>query len=232
MTPLQHAESVLGRRSRRSQQRRQSGAPYRGRSDRWAAGSEPVTRRTPGRCQPGEWAAWARSSSGTDGWSCTRPRIGLSHNDAEDVAQLTWLRLWKHGHQVRQPDRLSAWLVSTARREAIRLAAASSRYVLRADPSVTAPAYALTAIDDIYPVEQEYDWPIEQALNRLPARYQTLLRLLSCDLGLSYSEVAGRMGLPIGSIGPMRMRAIRMLEKTPEFVSGKFSRPATTDLAS
>jgi DNA-directed RNA polymerase specialized sigma24 family protein len=81
-------------------------------------------------------------------------------------------------------------------------------------------------------VEQGYDWAVEQALDRLPPRYRALLRLLSCDLGLSYSEVADRMGLPIGSIGPMRMRAIRMLEKTPEFISGSFPRPAVTDVAS
>jgi DNA-directed RNA polymerase specialized sigma24 family protein len=57
------------------------------------------------------------------------------------------------------------------------------------------------------------------------------LRLLSCDLGLSYSEVADRMGLPIGSIGPMRMRAIRMLKETPEFISGEFRRPGMSDAA-
>ena len=79
---------------------------------------------------------------------------------------------------------------------------------------------------DLYPAEQEYDGVIEQALERLPARYRTLLQLLSSDFGLTYAEVAERMGLPIGSIGPMRMRAIAMLEKTPEFTSGSFPRPA------
>jgi RNA polymerase sigma factor (sigma-70 family) len=150
----------------------------------------------------------------------TALRTGLSRSDAEDVAQLTWLRLWEHGHQIRQPERLSSWLVSTARREAVRLAAASNRQVLRADPSGERSRDA--AVVDIYPVEQEYDWPIQQALNRLPARYRTLLRLLSSELELSYSEMAAKMGIPIGSIGPMRMRAIRMLAKTPEFTSGGF----------
>jgi hypothetical protein len=51
----------------------------------------------------------------------------------------------------------------------------------------------------------------EQAMDRLTAKYQTLLRLLTCGLDLSYSGVAGPMGLPIGSINPMRIRAIRML---------------------
>jgi DNA-directed RNA polymerase specialized sigma24 family protein len=88
------------------------------------------------------------------------------------------------------------------------------------------------AVRDVYPVEQELDWPVEQALGRLPARYRTLLLLLSSDLELSYSEVADCMGLPIGSIGPMRMRAIRMLKEAPEFNSDRFSRPARADIAS
>jgi RNA polymerase sigma factor (sigma-70 family) len=152
-------------------------------------------------------------------------RIGLSRCDAEDVAQWTWLRLWQSGHQIRQPERLSNWLVSTARREAIRVAAASNRQILCADSS--GKGFRDVAVVDVYPAEQQYNWPIQQALNRLPAPYRTLLRLLSSEFELSYSEVAGKMGLPRGSIGPMRARAIRMLEKTPEFSRGEFTRRRT-----
>jgi RNA polymerase sigma factor (sigma-70 family) len=181
----------------------------------------------------GEWASWDEIVSRFGRLvTHTAARIGLSHSDAADVAQLTWLRLWEHGHQIREPDRLAAWLVCTARREAIRLASASRRYVLCADPSAEYGRSGHGAVHDVYPTEQEYDWAVEQALGRLPARYRTLLQLLSSDLGLSYSEVADRMGLPIGSIGPMRMRAIRMLAKTPEFTSGSVPRPALADIAS
>ena len=181
----------------------------------------------------GDWAAWDEIISMHERLVInTALRIGLSRSDAEDVAQLTWLQLWKHGHQIRQPERLASWLACIARREAVRLAAASNRHVLCADPSGERAGSRPAAVVDVYPVEQEYDWAIEQALNRLPAQYRTLLRLLSSELGLSYSEVAGKMGLPIGSIGPMRMRAIRMLEKTPEFISGRFPRLADTQLAS
>jgi RNA polymerase sigma factor (sigma-70 family) len=181
----------------------------------------------------GEWAAWDQIISRYGGLVIhTAMKTGLNHSDAADVAQLTWLQLWKHGHQVREPDRIAAWLVSTARREAIRVATASRKYVLYADPAGEHSMSHRTAARDVYPVEQGYHWTVEQALDRLPLRYRTLLRLLSCDLELSYSEVADRMGIPIGSIGPMRMRAIRMLEKTPEFIDGRFPRPAVTEVAS
>jgi hypothetical protein len=41
---------------------------------------------------------------------------------------------------------------------------------------------------DAYPGDEEYDGAIARAMERLPARYQTLLRLLSSELDLSYSR--------------------------------------------
>jgi RNA polymerase sigma factor (sigma-70 family) len=205
-------------------------------ADTGAAG-QPVTGRSLADllagAMAGEWACWDEIVSRFGRLvTHTAARMGLSHSDAADVAQLTWMRLWEHGCQIREPDRLAAWLVCTARREAIRVASASRRYLLCADPTVEYGASCLGAHHDIYPVEQVYDCAIEQALGRLPARYRRLLELLSCDLQLSYLEVANRMGLPIGSIGPMRMRALRMLAKTPEFTSGRFAGPAPVGIAS
>ena len=186
-----------------------------------------------GRAKAGESTAWQKII-GQYGRLVIHAAVstGLSRSDAADAAQLTWLRLWEHGHQIREPDRLAAWLVSTARREAIRLSATASRYVLCADPSTEYSHGWSRATGDAHPVDRSYDGIVEQALDRLPGRYQTLLRLLSSDFELSYSEVANVMDLPIGSIGPMRMRAIRMLERTPEFNSRSFPRPAIAAMAS
>lgn len=143
-------------------------------------------------------------------------RIGLSHADAADVAQLTWIRLLEHAHQIREPERLPAWLSSTARREAIRVAVDGKRYVLSADPTTENGVESRGSATDAYPVDGDYGPELEEALARLPIRYQQLLRLLTSDDCLSYAEIAQRMGMPIGSIGPMRMRALEMLRRTPE----------------
>ena len=146
-------------------------------------------------------------------------RIGLSHADAADVAQLTWIRLLEHAHQIREPERLPAWLTSTARREAIRVAVDSKRYVLCADPTAENGAERRGSVHDAYPVDGDYGPELEEALSRLPVRYQQLLRLLTSDDCPSYAEIATRMRIPIGSIGPMRMRALEMLRRTPELAS-------------
>lgn len=173
----------------------------------------------------GDWASWRQILTRYERLVLhTAAKMGLSSSDASDVAQLTWLRLWEHGDQIREPARLTSWLISTARREAMRVAAASGKYVLHEDLSRSNGRTGVLAAFDVYPGDLEYEGIVAAAMERLPARYRTLLWLLSSDLELSYSEVAACMGLPIGSIGPMRMRAIRMLEKTPEFASRDFPR--------
>jgi RNA polymerase sigma factor (sigma-70 family) len=175
----------------------------------------------------GDWAAWNEIITHFEPLILyTADRIGLNAADCADVAQLTWVLLWKHGHQVRDPEHFRAWLVATARREAIRLARSSRRTVPCADPETEYNSHGPRAVHDVYPVEGDFDGVVTQALNRLPARYRTLLVLVTSDLCLSYAEIAKRMGLSIGSIGPLRMRALSLLEKTPEFRDGRFPKPA------
>jgi RNA polymerase sigma factor (sigma-70 family) len=161
----------------------------------------------------------------------TARRAGLSSADAADVAQQTWILLWGHAHQIREPEHLAAWLVVAARREAVRLATASSRYVLCADPESEYSTVDRNGVADAYPVEGDYDGAVAQALDRLPARLRTLLVLATSNQCPTYAEIAERMRLPIGSIGPMRMRALERLANTPEFRAGRIRRPVLVKAA-
>jgi RNA polymerase sigma factor (sigma-70 family) len=45
----------------------------------------------------------------------------LQAADALDAVQMTWLRLAENAQRVQFPERLGAWLVTTARRECLRI---------------------------------------------------------------------------------------------------------------
>jgi DNA-directed RNA polymerase specialized sigma24 family protein len=94
------------------------------------------------------------------------------------------------------------------------------RYLLSADPATEHGGRQPAATADVYPADGEYEPLMEQALSRLPAMHQRLIRLLMSDTCPSYLEVAEKLGLPVGSIGPMRMRALRILRDTPELADG------------
>ena len=146
----------------------------------------------------------------------TARKVGLNDSDAAEVVQQTWIRLWERGHQIRDPESLPAWLTATARRESLRMAISGKRYLLCADPATEHGERFPTAATDVYPIDGDYEPALEQALSRLPALQQRLIRLLMSDTCPSYGEVAEVLGLPVGSIGPMRMRALRTLRDTPE----------------
>jgi RNA polymerase sigma factor (sigma-70 family) len=146
----------------------------------------------------------------------TARKVGLNDSDAAEVVQQTWIRLWERGHQIRDPESLPAWLTATARRESLRMAISGKRYLLCADPATEHGDRFPSAATDVYPIDGDYEPVLEEALTRLPPLQQQLIRLLMSDTCPSYGEVAETLGLPVGSIGPMRMRALRTLRDTPE----------------
>jgi RNA polymerase sigma factor (sigma-70 family) len=137
----------------------------------------------------------------------------LNHADAGDVFQTTWLRLLEHLDQIRQPERVGAWLATTARRECLRVLRIGGRQVpnggdfeILADPGTSrSPDSDLVAIE-----RQEI---LNRLVDQLPLRSQLLLRMLSVDSPLSYIEIGEALSMPVGSIGPTRARALEQLRR-------------------
>ena len=56
---------------------------------------------------------------------------------------------------------------------------------------------------------------LREGFAQLPPRCQALLALLTADPPMSYREVAERLGVPVGSIGPTQARCLRRLRECP-----------------
>jgi RNA polymerase sigma factor (sigma-70 family) len=135
----------------------------------------------------------------------------LSQADAADVTQATWLRLVEHLDGIKEPERLGAWLATTARRESLRQLGRAGRDVPVGDgldagltPMGPADAGFLLA---------ERDTLLWKAVDSLGDRCRTLLRVLMADPPPSYEEVAAALGMPVGSIGPIRGRCLDRLRQ-------------------
>lgn len=145
-------------------------------------------------------------------WAVARAHR-LNAADAADVSQTTWLKLLENLDRIQQPDRVGAWLATTARRESLRLLRLAGRQVTGGSeldlvvdpPPMRAPEDVLMA-PDIARV-------VNDLVSQLPFRSQILLRLLSADSPLSYKEISESLEMPIGSIGPTRARALEHLRK-------------------
>lgn len=142
-------------------------------------------------------------------WAVARGH-GLSQADAADVSQTTWLRLAEQLDRIRDPDRLGAWLATTARRECLRT-------LRRQDRQVSVEECAewicgdgvLELIDDLE--YRERDDALWSAFEALSPSCKALLRALFADPPLSYAELSDAFEMPIGSIGPTRARCLDRL---------------------
>lgn len=144
-------------------------------------------------------------------WSTARGQ-GLSPADASDVSQTTWLRFAEHLNDLRDASKAASWLVTTARREAIRVARLGSRQVL-VDPWSDLDGDPEGDELDASLLERERDLVIQQAMALLPQRCRQLITVLIADPPLPYAEVGRRMDMPVGSIGPTRARCLEHLRR-------------------
>jgi RNA polymerase sigma factor (sigma-70 family) len=158
-------------------------------------------------------------------WAVARS-YRLDHADAADVSQTTWLRLAENLDTLRDPARLPGWLATTARRESLRVLAGRRREVpgdLPDEPDhdrVTRPEASVLTAD-----RNRRLW---QAFSGLSERCQRLLRLIATSPELSYAEIGSILDIPVGGIGPTRLRCLQNLRQrlvADDFTGNEFSGP-------
>jgi RNA polymerase sigma factor (sigma-70 family) len=163
----------------------------------------------------GDEAAWGTIVDRFAGlvWATARAHR-LSSADAADVAQTTWLRLVENLDRIKDPERLGAWLATTARRECLRQIRLHGREIATGEDSVFEVPSEDRAEERL--IARERHTALRGAFARISERCQALLRLLAAPDSPSYEEIAGALDMPIGAIGPTRSRCLDQLRRTPE----------------
>jgi RNA polymerase sigma factor (sigma-70 family) len=138
----------------------------------------------------------------------------LQQADAADVVQNTWVRALERLDSIRDPERLGGWLATTADRECLALLRRSHREV----PDERAAGEHATVVPgpEAVIVDEEARQAVDAAVAGLPGRRQRLVQALFFEPELPYVEVSQVVGIPVGSIGPTRGRALRNLRCTLE----------------
>jgi len=136
-------------------------------------------------------------------------RYRLDADDVDDVVQACWLSLILNVDAIRDPEAVGAWLVTTARRESLRVHQRVVREVVAEAPLADRQPAPDCVERDLIRAEQCAE--LRAAVDRLPGRQRALLRSLIDQPDRSYAEVSRGLGIPIGSIGPTRERGFRRL---------------------
>jgi RNA polymerase sigma factor (sigma-70 family) len=146
-------------------------------------------------------------------WSICR-RYGLSASDTEDVGQNVWLRLVEHLAKIREPAALPGWIVTTTRHECLRVL----RLAQRVEPSEdvlerTAADDSQLILDEV--LRHERNAALRTAFAQLSPRCQHMLSLLMQDPPIPYGIISVRLGMSVGSVGPIRARCLERLRHCP-----------------
>jgi RNA polymerase sigma-70 factor (ECF subfamily) len=119
--------------------------------------------------------------------------------DAEDVAQEALLRAYQSFDRLRDRNRFSGWLVRISFRLALdRLRSAKRRE--RRDALWSQPAHLpppATAED--VAASNQFQGRLERALEELPEKLRLVLLLSAMD-GYTIEEIAGLIGVPLGTV--------------------------------
>lgn len=138
----------------------------------------------------------------------------LSAADVDDVLQTTWLRLFSHIGEIREPAAIGGWLATTARRECLRLLQGPMREQLSDDPDLGEQREQDGPETELLAAERHA--VLNRALETLPERHRRLMTMLASDATPDYHHISQALAMPIGSIGPIRARSIARLLRHPE----------------
>ena len=167
-------------------------------------------------CRIGDEGAWNTLVDRYQRLVYTVPaRYGLNPAEVDDVFQSVWFSLLQNLDKLREPDRVAAWLVTTARRESWE-----HRRGARHERTITTDFdnNPNEFIGDELPPEEvvsEYRTyeNLREAIDQLQDQCRRLLWHLYFDSAIpSYAEIAEKLEIPIGSIGPMRARCLKKLK--------------------
>lgn len=171
----------------------------------------------------GDARAWEEIVTRHQGllWWLAR-RFRLSTDDAADAVQLTWLRCLEHLDQLSDVEALGGWLATICRRECLRLATRRGNEVLLAELEDTDRVWAGSSAPGPDPAEEvarrDERARLHEAIDSLPARPRSVLVAMLTHDGQGYADLARRLDVPIGSLGPTRNRALAKLRTDPRLV--------------
>ncbi|MHC4426987.1 MAG: RNA polymerase sigma factor [Planctomycetota bacterium] len=159
-------------------------------------------------CVSGDEAAWKEFVSRYGQLVYSIPhRYGLDTDACEDIFQEVFSILIRQLSGIRRRSGLPKWFITTTH----RVCRDWFRQARRQAGGVPRFAKAEAPPPDLV-LHWERQQVVRQALRRLGGRCEELLTALYANQGTAkYEDVAKQIGVPIGSIGPMRARCLQRL---------------------
>jgi RNA polymerase sigma factor (sigma-70 family) len=141
-------------------------------------------------------------------------KYGLPPQEAADVFQATCVELLVRLPELREPRALPKWLIQVAHHQCCKWKHQSQRVISR-DSQPDLPEPETPPIAEALVQQTHEEQMLREAMTTLSPKCRRLIELLFFETpSRSYSEVAGELGLAVGSIGFTRQKCIEKLRRT------------------
>jgi RNA polymerase sigma factor (sigma-70 family) len=166
-------------------------------------------------CREGDADAWQRLLDRYERRVFSVPRrYGLSREDAADITQLTFTILVEALDRLPEDSNLGAWLITVARRHTWRLLDRNRREATGEHDSLSEDTtlVAKGGAEDVEYLELT-EW-LDYGLSHISKTCRDLLSALYLEPEQqSYAEIAARLGMAVGSVGPTRIRCLKRMRQ-------------------
>ena len=171
-------------------------------------------------CRQGDARAWEYLLDKYERLVFSIPlNYGLSHEDAADISQLTFTILIQSLDKLRPDSRLAPWLATVARRHTWRLLERQRRESTMDENDLVETIILPDETDTKTRERWELMEWLNQGLSLIGKRCRDLLTALYFDPEQpSYAQVADRLQMRVGSIGPTRARCLKRLRQVMDRV--------------
>ena len=137
-------------------------------------------------------------------------RKGVSYNDGQDLAQRTFLRIWRYRMKYRPQAKFTTFLFLLAGQEAIDFFRSEGRRTELEENL----AHEAEVAADVRPSGGRFGGEdVRRAVSRLPQGLRDVVEL-GVFQDLPYADVGEILGIPVGTVKSRMFNALRRLKET------------------
>jgi RNA polymerase sigma factor (sigma-70 family) len=137
-------------------------------------------------------------------------RMVVEHEDANDILQNVFIKVWKNLADFREESNLYTWLYRIGTNEALTwIEQQKRRTSVSINDNEEIFSERLTAQKDFDPGKIE--WKLQQAIHALPDKQKVVFNLRYYD-EMPYEEMAGVLGTSVGALKASYHHAVKKVE--------------------
>lgn len=138
-------------------------------------------------------------------------KIVISHDDADDVVQNTFIKVWNSLDGFREDSKLYTWLYRIATNEAINFLN-KKKASLYSDWETVEYSLSESLVNDPYFNGDSIQLKLQQALLLLPEKQRIVFNMKYFD-DMKYEDMSDILGTSVGALKASYFHAVKKIEK-------------------